>query len=130
MRALTLASLLVGATLGCSKETRISEIEPNTGTFSGGEEVIISGQNFPRSGVQVRFGTKEATGVAVESDHAIKAYTPAGDKGTASDVSVVFDDGRAFVLKGAFHYVDSTQQRNTMDKFFDKAAGEKKPATP
>src|SRR5258706_15678811 len=85
--------------VGCTKDTKISEIEPNTGTFSGGEEVQIHGTNFPRSGVQVKFGTKEATQVVVQSDNTIKVATPAGDKGTSSDVSVIFDDGRAFVLK-------------------------------
>ena len=110
---------------GCTNETRVIEIEPNQGTFSGGEEVMIKGTAFPRSGVQVRFGTKPAGTAVVESDHTIKVFTPAGDKGTISDVSLVFDDGRAFVLKNSFRYVDSTQQRNTMDKFFNKASGEK-----
>ncbi len=123
--------LLVGVSLslsllalGCSKETRVTELEPNTGTFSGGEEVEIHGSNFPRGGVTVRFGTKEATNVAYVSDGAIKVATPAGDKNTTSDVTIVFDDGRAFVLKNAFRYVDSTQQRQTMDKFFNKASGQ------
>ena len=108
----------------CSHDTRVSELEPNTGTFSGGEEVEIHGANFPRSGVTVRFGTKEATNVAFVSDSTIKVATPAGDKNTTSDVTIVFDDGRAFVLKNAFRYVDSTQQRQTMDKFFNKASGQ------
>lgn len=105
---------------GCSTETRISEIEPSTGTSNGGEEVIIRGTGFPRSGATVRFGTHEAQPVVVESDTAIKVYTPAGDKNTHSDVSIIFNDGRAFVLKGAFHYVDSTQQRAVMDNLFEK----------
>ena len=37
-----------------------------------------------------------------------------------------FDDGSALQLKNGFRYVDSTQQRQTMDKFFSKASGEKK----
>src|SRR5579859_4433437 len=115
------AALALG---GCSKETKITEIEPNTGTFSGGEEVEIRGANFPKAGVQVKFGTKEATQVAVQSDNVIKVATPAGDKNTTSDVSVIFDDGRAFVLRNGFRYIDSTQQRQTMDNFFKKAGGE------
>ena len=117
------AALLVLA--GCSKDTRISEIEPNTGTFSGGEEVQIHGANFPKAGVQVKFGTKEATQVEVQSDNTIKVATPAGDKNTTTDVSVIFDDGRAFVLKNGFRYIDSTQQRQTMDNFFKKTEGTK-----
>ena len=114
---------------GCSTETRFTEVSPGNGTFTGGEEVQLQGNNFPRSGVTVRFGTKEATGVVVLSDHAIQVTTPAGDRGTAADVTLVFDDGRAFVLKNGFRYVDATQQRDTMDKFFKKsegAGGEKK----
>ncbi len=111
---------------GCAKETRVAELEPNTGTFSGGEEVEIHGAGFPRSGVTVRFGNKEASQVVIVSDSVIKVATPAGDKGTFVDVSLVFDDGRAFGLKNGFGYVDSTQQRSTMDKFFNKASGEKK----
>jgi hypothetical protein len=116
--ALSVGLALVGG--GCSTETRVSEIEPNFGTFSGGEEVVIKGNAFPRSGAVVRFGTKEAQPVMIESDNAIKVYTPAGDKGTQADVSVVFNDGRAFVLKSAFRYVDSTGQRQAMEKGFDK----------
>lgn len=119
-----LALALALAASACNNETRVSEIEPATGTSNGGEEVLIKGQGFPRSGAVVRFGTREAQPVMIESDNAIKVYTPAGDKGTSADVSVVFNDGRAFVLKSAFHYIDSTQQRNTMDKFFDKASKE------
>ena len=111
---------------GCTNETKISEIEPNTGTFSGEEEIHIKGQGFPRSGVTVRFGTREAKGVMVESDHTIKAYSPPGDKNTAVDVSLVFDDGRAFVMKSGFRYVDATNSAATRDKFFIKASKEEK----
>jgi hypothetical protein len=119
--------LWLGLSLGgCSNELKLSTVEPNTGTFTGGEEIIVEGQNFPRGGASVKFGLKEAQPVVVESDHKIRVTTPAGDKNTNVDVTVVFDDGRAFQLKNAFRYVDSTQQRNTMDKFFSKASGEKK----
>jgi hypothetical protein len=110
----------------CTNETKVSEIEPNAGTYSGDEEVHIRGNGFPRSGVTVRFGTREAKGVLVESNHTIKAFTPAGDKNTSVDVSLVFDDGRAFVLKNGFRYVDSTQSTATRDKFFIKASKEEK----
>lgn len=109
---------------GCSTETRLTEVAPNAGTYTGGEEVELRGANFPRSGVAVRFGGKEATGVVMQSDRSIKVNTPAGEKGTAVDVTVVFDDGRAFVLRNGFHFVEQ-QQRQVMDKFFNRAAGEK-----
>ena len=33
--------------------------------------------------------------------------------------AIVFDDGKAFLLKNGFHYVDTSQQRATMDKAFN-----------
>jgi hypothetical protein len=121
-----LASLLFVLAVGCSKETRFTGIEPNTGTASGGEEVVLKGANFPRGGVTVRFGTKAAQPAIVESDSAIRVVTPAGDKNTNADISIEFDTGMTLELKNGFRFIDSTQQRATMDKFFDKAAGTKK----
>ena len=117
--ALPLSLLLAACNDG---QTKFTGLEPNTGTFVGGEEVALVGTNFPRGGATVRFGEKPATPVVMESDHRIKVTTPAGDKNTNTDVTIIFDDGRAFQLKNGFRYIDSTQQRNTMDKFFDKAA--------
>ncbi len=112
--------LLVGA-LGCSNELKVSEVDPPNGAFTGGEEVVIKGNGFQpgRGGVVVKFGRREATAVAVESGDKIKVMTPAGDKSSTVDISVVFDDGKAFLLKNGFHYVDTTQQRATMDKAFN-----------
>ena len=125
--ALPLLLLSAIAVVGCNDgQTKFTGIEPNTGTFVGGEEVSLVGQNFPRGGATVRFGDKSAQPVVMETDHKIKVTTPAGDKNTNSDVTIIFDDGRAFQLKNGFRYVDSTQQRNTMDKFFNKASGDKK----
>jgi hypothetical protein len=130
-RTVAILALALGffTAAGCSTETRFTEVVPNQGTFGGSEEVELRGANFPRGGVRVRFGSKEATGVVMVSDHSIKVTTPAGDKGTAADVTMEFDDGRAFKLPHGFRYVDSTQQRELMDKFFKKASGESgKPA--
>jgi hypothetical protein len=122
MRSLFVAVPLLLTSACNSGETRFMGLEPNTGTFVGGEEVALLGQNFPRGGAAVRFGDRPAQPVVTESDHKIRVTTPAGDKNTNADVTLIFDDGRAFVLKNGFRYVDSTQQRNTMDKFFNKAA--------
>jgi hypothetical protein len=125
-----LAALAVGlsATIAaCSNDLKVSEIDPPTGTSTGFEEVVIKGNGFQpgRGGVAVRFGNREATNVVVESSGAIKVTTPAGDKNTSVDVSVVFDDGKAFVLKSGFQYIDATQQRQTMDKAFNAMGGKK-----
>jgi hypothetical protein len=126
MRRLLLSALFAGSLYGCSNELKVSEIEPPNGAFTGGEEVVIKGNGFQpgRSGVTIKFGRREATAVAVESGDKIKVTTPAGDKSTTVDVSVVFDDGKAFLLKNGFHYVDTTQQRANMDNAFN-ALGKK-----
>lgn len=128
--ALGLSIGLFGVLFGlaaCSNDLKVQEIEPPQGTSSGGEEVVIKGNGFQpgRGGVSVRFGRREATNVVVESTGAIKVTTPSGEKNTAVDVSVVFDDGKAFVLKSGFQFIDATQQRATMDKAFN-AMGTKK----
>jgi hypothetical protein len=112
----------------CSNELKVSEIDPPHGTFSGGEEVVIKGNGFQpgRGGVTVKFGKREAGAVVVESSDKIKVTTPGGDKNTIVDVSVVFDDGKAFQIKNGFHFIDTTQQRATMDKAFNAFGGEKK----
>ena len=124
-----LSAAALSATLafvaGCDKQTRFTSVEPAAGTFAGGEEIEVLGANIPRGGIQVRFGNREAQPVVVESDRKLKVLTPAGDKGTTVDVFITFDDGRAFVMKNAFKYVDQTQQRQTMDKFFEKTSSKK-----
>lgn len=112
---------------GCSSELKVSELEPGQGTYMGGEEVAIRGANFPLGrGVQVRFGKRDATNVVVESPTKLKVTTPAGDKNAAVDVTVVFDDGRAFLLKNAWRYLDAAgSQRAVFDKTLNKM-GDKK----
>ena len=109
----------------CSNELKVSEVEPPNGAFTGGEEVVIKGNGFQpgRGGVTVKFGRREATAVAVESGDKIKVMTPAGDKSSTVDVSIVFDDGKAFMLKNGFHYVDTSQQRANMDNAFKALGG-------
>jgi hypothetical protein len=126
MRRIAMALALVGLA-ACSNELKVTETEPSTGTFTGGEEVVIRGNGFQpgRGGVTVTFGRRKAESVAIESTDKIKVQTPAGDKNTTVDISVVFDDGKAFLLKNGFHYVDS-QQRATMDKAFNAMGGDKK----
>jgi hypothetical protein len=124
MRRIAIALTLFGLS-ACSNELKVSEVDPPQGTFTGGEEVVIKGNGFQpgRGGVTVKFGRREAPSVAIESTDKIKVQTPAGDKNTVVDISVVFDDGKAFMLKNGFKYLDNTQ-RVTMDKAFN-ALGDK-----
>ena len=114
------------AAAGCSNELKVSEVDPPNGAFTGGEEVELKGNGFQpgRGGVTVKFGRKDAMAVVVESGDKIKVTTPSGDKNTTVDVSVVFDDGRSFLIKNGFHFVDTSQQRATMNNAFN-ALGDK-----
>jgi hypothetical protein len=114
------AALIVAASLGaCSNELKVSEVEPSTGTFNGGEDIVIHGNGFqPGRGVTVRFGHKEAQSVVVASPTKMQVTTPSGDENTTVDVSVIFDDGKAFMIKNGFHFVGNTQ-RATRDKAFN-----------
>lgn len=117
--ALGLALIL---SAGCSNETRLERLEPQQGTFAGGEEILIKGKNFPvrRGGVSVMFGRRAGTGVSIESNDTIKVLSPQGEKNTDVDVVVQFDDGRGFQLKNAFRYLDATDNQKVMKNFGKK----------
>ena len=122
------AAFVVLGMAACSNELKVSSVEPATGTFGGGEDVVIHGNGFQpgRGGVTVKFGSRPATSVVVASSDKINVMTPGGDPDSTVDVTVVFDDGKAFVLESGFTYIDSTQQRQTMDKAFNAMGGQKK----
>src|SRR5690242_2877576 len=92
-----MAALALSGLAACSNELKVSEVEPSTGTYGGGEEVVIKGNGFQpgRGGVTVKFGKRDATAVVVASADKINVTTPAGDKNTSVDVTVIFDDGKA-----------------------------------
>ena len=110
------------ATVHCSNETRISELEPPQGTYMGGEEILIKGRNLPagKGGASVMFGRRPATNVVMESNSAIKVTSPAGDRNTEVDVVVVFDDGRTYQMKNGFRYLDAADNTKVMKHFGNK----------
>jgi len=103
----------------CSNETGIRELEPPHGTFLGGEEIVIHGRNFPigRGGASVTFGRRAATNVVLENPNSIKVTSPAGDKNTEVDIVIMFDDGRAYLLKNGFRYLDAGDNQKVMKNF-------------
>ena len=115
-------TLLLLLSLGCSNETRVSELEPSNGTYAGSEEILIKGNGFNpgHGGVTVKFGKKDATNIVVESDRTIRVTSPAGDRNTQVDITVIFDDGRAYLLRNGFRYVDATDQSKVMKNFYEK----------
>ncbi len=106
----------------CSNEIKIEQLEPPQGTFAGGEEIQIKGKNFPikRGGVSVTFGRRAATNVVMENSSTIKVNSPQGDKNTDVDITVLFDDGRAFQMKNGFRYLDATDNTKVMKNFGKK----------
>jgi hypothetical protein len=122
-RWLGTAVLALGlSTAQCSTETRIVELEPPQGTYLGGEEILIHGHNLPvgRGGASVVFGRRPATNVVLENDGRIKVTSPAGDRNVEVDVTVMFDDGRSYLLKSGFRYLDGSDNSKVMKNFFKK----------
>ena len=62
----------------------IGSVSPATAMARGGAAVVITGQNFVSSGVNVRFGGVLATDVVVVSPTTLLATVPAGAVGAAS----------------------------------------------
>lgn len=109
-------------TLQCSTETKITELEPPQGTFAGGEEILIKGKNLPvgRGGASVYFGKRAATNIVMENANGIRVTSPAGDRNTEVDVTITFDDGRNYLLKSAFRYLDASDNAKVMKSFGNK----------
>ncbi len=104
-RRLTFALGLVAALgLGCSSGVKVTSVTPENGTVAGGEDILIKGQGF-KAGVQVKFCRAEAKNVILLGDNQIKATSPANSKGSC-DVTLTFDDGRAYKVANAFNYME------------------------
>jgi hypothetical protein len=93
---------LVG--LGCTTGVKVTQISPENGTVAGGEDILIKGQGF-KAGVQVKFCRAEAKNVVILGENTIKATSPANQKGDC-DVTLTFDDGRAYKVANGFHYME------------------------
>ena len=132
MRAVKLAytAMVLLGLAGCSNELKVSGVEPPQGTYAGGEEVVIKGNGFQpgRGGVTVKFGKHDATAVVVASSEKISVTTPGGDANTTVDITVIFDDGKAFKVGNGFHYMAPANNRGTLDKAFNQMG--KEGATP
>jgi hypothetical protein len=90
--------------LGCGGGVKVTSVTPENGTVAGGEDIMIRGQGF-RAGVQVKFCRAEAKNVVLLGDNQIKATSPANQKGTC-EITLTFDDGTAYKVADAFHYME------------------------
>ena len=90
--------------LGCGSGVKVTSVSPENGTVAGGEDILIKGEGF-KAGVNVKFCRAEAKNVILLGDTQIKATSPANQKGTC-EITLTFDDGRAYKVANAFHYME------------------------
>jgi hypothetical protein len=102
-------ALAAQVTQGCKQEFGIREISPSVGVLGGGESVSINGSGFdPSMGYTVHFGNNKATNVSVSSSNKINVTTPSASDATKVDVRISTDDGKEYVLRKAFSYVEKS----------------------
>ena len=123
-RALVLAvSLGLCSVLSACQQSggplKVDSVEPPQGTTAGGEEISIVGTGFQpgKTQAEVKFGRKKAESVIIASANKIRVVTPSNEKGPV-DVQVMFDDGAAFKISNAFHYVEPAESDNARRAFF------------
>lgn len=84
---------------------RLSGIDKNKGTESGGENVTITGENFSQStDAFIKFGDEFATNVSVVSSTEITCTTP---KGTGNVDILIIQDQKSSRLTDAYTYLPS-----------------------
>jgi hypothetical protein len=101
---------------------KVDSVEPPQGTTAGGEEISIIGGGFQpgKTQAEVKFGRKKAETVIIASATKIRVVTPSNEKGPV-DVQVMFDDGVAFKIPNAFHYLEPATSDNARRAFFGGA---------
>jgi hypothetical protein len=70
----------------------VTSLQPNSGPAAGGNTVVIAGTNFTAAPV-VKFGTRTATSVVVESPTRLSVMAPSGTAGSTVDVTVTTPAG-------------------------------------
>lgn len=101
--------LAAAAGAGCKKEgVFFRDLAPRSGKPSGGEEVRLLGSGFRALGtLDIRVGPKPATNVGIADDETIVFTTPESreaDQGHPIDIFILTNEGRSYVLRGAFTY--------------------------
>ncbi len=92
---------------GCKEDFSIRTISPATGVLGGGEPIEILGSGFnPDQGVAVYFGNSKSNNVVVNSTKKMTVSTPSVGEPQVVDVRIATDDGKEFLLRRAFRYVE------------------------
>jgi hypothetical protein len=92
---------------GCEQEFAIRDIVPAVGVIGGGEPVEIRGTGFRTDlGISVHFGNQKADNVVVSGPEKLLVTTPSSPGPTIVDIRISTDDGREYLLKRAFRYIE------------------------
>jgi hypothetical protein len=105
MRTVVPAILLLAASCfvtGCESGTKITGVDPNFGNVAGNDDVVVEGSGF-KEGMVVQFGKNQTKHVVIDSPSRLRVKTPSGVEGK-TDVVIIRDDGKTFVLKDGFTY--------------------------
>lgn len=129
-RRMALVAVVAASLLsGCGdKEMKVHRLDPAFGGTKGDDDVRIVGQGFRTDiGYSVYFGPRKASSVIVEGDDTLVATTPSFDDPLTVDVRIVADDGKVFLMKNAFRFVDQSGWRpsDALDKVSGEGAAEK-----
>ena len=107
LAATILICFLVLSGFGCKEEFSIRTLAPATGVLGGGEPIEILGSGFNTDqGVAVYFGNSKAGNVVVNSSKKMTVSTPSVGEPQVVDVRISTDDGKEYLLRRAFRYVE------------------------
>ncbi len=94
---------------GCEEKFGIKDVSPAVGVLGGGEPVDIRGSGFDQNmGIAVYFGNTKADNVVVKSTNTLTVNTPSSGEPKVVDVRIATDDGKEFLIKRAFRYVEKS----------------------
>jgi hypothetical protein len=101
------AVLVLGACETTRGEMMFSEVEPDFGGLQGGKTVRVVGDSLRLDiGYAVYFGELRSPQVSIASDKALLAVTPRRFEPGEVDVTIRADNGRVFVVKNGFQYIN------------------------
>ncbi len=95
----------------CGKnEPAITDIQPRFGLMHGGEQVAIHGENIGAlMPVTVYLGNQRVRMSELVEDDIIQITTPTSNAEQTVDVRIIGNDGREFLMKNAFQYVEKAK---------------------
>ena len=98
------ALVLAGVLAACASE-REPRVAPERGSQAGGDAIRIEGYGFVGRGApMVYVGDRAAKAVVVQSNWLITVLTPQAAAPGLVDITILFEDGEAMKIPGAFTY--------------------------